>query len=404
MAVITVDPSAHPDSPTAGIQEAVNRLRGQGGTVFIPAGRYPVRRSIVPGQGVVLRGEGAATVLVRPAPIVSALAESTVPNQADLVLESAAGIQAGDQLWVCHFRQGGWHSRYVAAEGVEGDRIRGQRLYGDPERTYLVEEDAWAGNYFPAIWIPGAADVMVASLTIDGGEHAYDGEHLGDFACEAIHARNAVNLRIRDVNVRRWPSDGIGAQGGSALVTGCIVEDCLGIGLHPGTNLGHSIWMGNVSRGNRHGLLFCQGVRNTVVANNVILGNRENGIWGLGDPDRYNVVAGNICSENGWYGIEAHGGVGNAIVGNVCRENSGASPGTYAGIHLQNHRDNVVAGNVCIDDRERPTQARGIEAIDPAGRNRVSANHAPAASAYWATWRELEGKIAAHEERKGERT
>jgi hypothetical protein len=158
--------------------------------------------------------------------------------------------------------------------------------------------------------------------------------------------------------------------------------------------------MGNLSRRNRHGLLFCQGVRNTIVVNNVLIENQQNGIWGLGDPDRYNVVAGNVCAGNGWYGIEAYKGVGNAIVGNVCRENSAASPGTYAGIHLEQHRDNVVVGNVCLDDREKPTQTRGIEDVRPAGPNLVEANHRPETSAYWTTWEELDRKIAAHEAEK----
>jgi hypothetical protein len=400
MAVITVDPLASPGSPTAGIQEAIDRLPEGGGTVFLPAGAYLLRRSIRCRSNLTLRGEGPATVLTRPAPLVRPLAESTKPREADIALCDASGVMPGDQFWLCHFRQGGWHSRYLIVTAIEGCRLRCDLLHGDPERTYLVEEKAWAGNYFPAIWVLESRNVTIESLAIDGGDYAYDPEHLGDFVCAAVHARSAPDVRVQNVLVRRWPSDGIGIQGGSGLVTGCIVENCLGIGLHPGTNLGHSVWMGNLSRRNRHGLLFCQGVRNTIVVNNVLIENQQNGIWGLGDPDRYNVVAGNVCAGNGWYGIEAYKGVGNAIVGNVCRENSAASPGTYAGIHLEQHRDNVVVGNVCLDDREKPTQTRGIEDVRPAGPNLVEANHRPETSAYWTTWEELDRKIAAHEAEK----
>lgn len=399
--MIAVDANLRGSSSTGGIQEAVDSLPPEGGTVFVPAGTYLLRRSVRLRAKARLCGEGAATVLTRPAPAVGRLLASIVKGQTTFRMENAGLVQPGDQLWVRDFKQGGWHSRYVLAQEVSGDAVSGEILYGDSERSYLVEDEAWAGNHFPAVWAREAEDVSVESLAIDGGEHDWSGIHCkGDFVCSAIHFQNVMDLRVRDVTIRRWPADGVSAQGGSAIVTGCVVEDCHGSALHPGTSIGMSVWTGNICRGNEKGLLFCKNVRNTVVANNVFLGNKRHGIWGLADPDRYNVVSGNICAENGWNGIEAFKAVGNAIVGNLCRDNSAAAPGVHAGIHLEHHRDNVVAGNLCLDSKERPTQARGLAPLHPAGTNLVAGNLTLDGSMFWTTGVEQEEAIAEFEARK----
>jgi len=392
MSMANVKDFQRDDSTTAGIQEAIDSLPEGGGTVFIPAGVYLLRGSVRPRPSTILRGEGPGTALTRAAPVVKRLAEPTVKNETRLVLEDTCGIRPGDQLWISHLGQHGWHSRYLGVAEVGEKWVDGKLLYGDPERVYDPKEKAWAGNYFPAIWIHETNRVTIDSITIDGGDFEYDPEHFGDFVCAGIHTRRSFELRIRDVTVRRWPSDGIGVQGGGAFVNGCVAEDCLGVGLHPGTGISQSVWTGNISQRNRSGLLFCQRVRNTIVAHNVILDNRESGIWGLGDPDRYNVVSGNCCAGNGRYGIEATKAVGNTITANVCRNNSQQSPGTYAGIHLEQHRDNVVTGNLCLDDQENPTQARGIDAINPLGPNLIRNNLCPPASTYWTVWKEPDRK------------
>ena len=400
MAVVTVDPKAHPNSPTSGIQEAMDALPPEGGTVFIPAGVYAVRCPIFPKPKSTLRGEGEATVLVRPAAVTTTLTRDTAENSNDIHLDDVAGLQVGDAVAIRDFVQGGWHKRHLLIRKVGGNAIDGEAFDSDLSRTYTIEEKAWLGNFFAGVFILETHGVTIESLVFSGGDREYDMERAGDFTCAAVHTRRSRDVRVREVTVRNWPADGIGIQGGNGTVTGCVVEGCTGIGLHPGTNINHSVWMGNISRNNRHGLLFCQGVKNTVVANNVILGNKEHGIFGLADPDKYNVVAGNICSENGWYGIEAWKSVGNAIVGNMCRSNSRAMPGNYSGILVEKHQDNTVVGNVCVDDLERPTQLRGIESVDPVGENVVQANRDASYSGYMRSWEKQEKAKAEHDAEK----
>lgn len=54
----------NPDSPTSGIQEAIDALPPGGGVIELGAGHFPVSRGIVLESGVVLAGAGASTRIV----------------------------------------------------------------------------------------------------------------------------------------------------------------------------------------------------------------------------------------------------------------------------------------------------------------------------------------------------
>src|SRR3990170_3811166 len=47
-----------PSSPTAGIQEAVDQLKPDGGTIILSPGTYKIRKSIVLFSGVYIMGSG----------------------------------------------------------------------------------------------------------------------------------------------------------------------------------------------------------------------------------------------------------------------------------------------------------------------------------------------------------
>ena len=392
MATITVQPRPVETSPTSGIQEAVDALPPEGGVVLIPGGRYVLRHQISPRANVALRGEGDATVLTRSLVFASALAETAPEGANDVRLTETGPLRPGDQIGIWspspppeerwHYK--GYNMRYLTVERVEQDgTVRGRKIYGKDEKTYRVEHEALAVNVFPAVFVQGAEGVTLESLTIDGGfDEAPPVVDDADFMTAAVLADNCRGCRIRDLTVRRWNSDGIciGGKSSDVLVTGCVCENNIAIGLHSGGGIHSARFIGNVSRFNGSGFLFCQGNRNVIVANNQIHNNRKHGIWGLGDPDRYCVVSANCAHDNGWHGIEATGGVGNVIQGNLCRNNSQAEPGEYAGIYLERHRDNVVTGNLCLDDQDEPTQADGLVTVDAAGDNLLANNHCPAPS------------------------
>lgn len=362
-------------SATAGIQEAIDALPERGGTVFIPAGRYVIHRSIRLRSGVTLRGEGAATVLTRRAPVIFTLTATCGPHADSVQVNSTEGLHPGDEIIIADIEQRSWHSRQFVIRSIEGTILKGEIIAGSPARSYAPGRGAWGGHYFPMLHIPNCDGVLIDSLAIHGGDHPYTRSDDAGFTCMAVHAAWATNLRVQRVAVKGWPADGIGAQrGGGVTVTHCLVEDCLSSGFHPGTHLKESLWTNNISRGNLSGFYFCLGVRHAVVTDNMFVENKGCGIDGLGDPDRDNVIRGNVVARNGLYGIEAHGSLNNVIAGNIVQDNSQRCPGAYAGIYLNSHAGNVVEGNRCGDTQERPTQGRGLIAEDEAGDNLITNN------------------------------
>lgn len=376
-ACVTVDSSAWPDSPTAGIQEAIDSLPGSGGVVHIPAGEYVIRHSIRPGRNVTLRGEGCATVLRRPPTLMFDIAARTPQGQVATELTATAGLHYGDEIYLCDSTQGGWHARHVTVTAIQGNRIEGTLVAGGPARRYGPTSGGQCGNFFPMILIHHVADVTVTDLLIDGGPHPVTPQSMPGFTCSAVHGNRATHLQIHNVTVRNWPCDGISAQNGTATVTHCTVEDCVGHGYHPGSGIARSIWSNNFShRNGGDGFFFCRGVRNAVVSGNVLSENAGSGIGNLSDPDAFNVVSGNVIFGNGQHGIEGFAALGNVIADNHIRDNSTAEPGKFAAIYLECHRDNTVTGNVCLSTQSPASQSREIELIEPAGENVVANNKA----------------------------
>lgn len=362
-------------SATAGIQEAIDTLPETGGTVLIPAGTYLLRRCAKLRPRVTLRGDGAATVLTR-LPVVRSvqLTRRTIKNQPRVALQRVTGLRVGDELILRDKKMGGWNARHGVIKEIRGHVVTLDLVEGSPETIFSPKYGATASNLFPALWLPWAHEAVIENLMIDGGLSGRS-KHTGDFSTAAIHTRRSNDIRISNVITRNWPGDGISVQKGfGAVVSNCLAEHCQGIGLHPGTGLENSLWVNNISRHNGHGLLFCQGVVHAVVQGNLIYGNAGYGIFGLGDPDRFNSVLGNICAGNGKHGIEARKALGNTIQGNILRNNSQEGAGEFAGLYLELHRDNLVTGNLFIDDQEHPTQTKSLMSLNPAGRNLISGN------------------------------
>jgi parallel beta-helix repeat protein len=369
-------------SPTCGIQEAIDTLGERGGVVELPAGEFPLRRSIQLRPGVTLRGQGAATVLKLPPLRVFDLAQDLQPHSHELHLLPEHGLKTGDQLCILEPRGNRWYnSRYAVVQQASGGTVTTSLVYGKPEATYRVSEKAAAMTAFPALLIAEAADVCVQSLLVQGpgsGPAVVGGIVMSEeFMHMAVNVHRSPRCRLRDLTVRQAVTDGICVGGGASdvLVTGCIAEHCGGIGLHTGGGIKGAQFIGNISRHNRSGFLFCQGNRHVIVSGNLVHHNQAHGIWGLDANDQANIVSDNVCHHNGHHGIEAAASVNNVIRGNVCRNNSTAEPGRYAGIYLRAATGTVVQGNLCYDDQETPTQTRGVVNEEPKGQNLITDNH-----------------------------
>ena len=386
-AVLSAADFARPDSPTGGIQEAIDALPAEGGVVHVPPGVWRLRRAVVLRSHVTLRGAGSATILTRGKEAHARLTRDARKGETTIEVESTKGFRPGDEVALMDDRMHGWYMAHpiVKQVGPKGLTFTAPIESGHAEGVFGVQHNAVVVNYFPMICASRmhsgrpVQDVAVLDLVLDGNLAENPGPWT-DFTLAAVHWANVSDSRVRGVTVRGSVGDGIGVQGGrDNRVEGCLVEDCRGHGLHPGTALRGGIFANNISRHNGgDGLYFCWQVVGITVRGNLLHENAKSGIGGLGaggtGGDRFNIVSGNVCRQNGRHGIEATGGRNNVITGNVCLDNSQQQPGRSSGIFLGDTSHTLVSANRCGADGEQPTQKLGIEEHGTSDANVIAGN------------------------------
>jgi parallel beta-helix repeat protein len=373
--VVSVGDIVAAESPTGGVQEAIDALGPDGGLVVIPPGVYTLRRSIVLASNVTLRGSGPATVLRRDAGAYSLLARNCPAKSNEVELRDTAGFEPGQEVAIRDVEQNGWGVLHAIVKEVKGKRLVLDRPTTD---EYLMSREAAAIHGFPAFHGVEKTMFAIENLTIDGNLEKQPEDTPVDFTLSAVHLVRCTLARVRDVTVIGWPSDGIGVQGGGDVqVIGCTAKGCRGHGFHPGTSIKGAVFTGNVGHDNgRDGLYFCMRVKFITVSNNVFRGNGWNGIGGLGDAfDEWNVCTGNTCVENGRAGIDLSSGKNNVVSANVCVNNSQRVPGKYPGILIRDTTGSVIANNRASDDQEKPTQRTGIAETGKSDYNVITGNN-----------------------------
>ncbi len=380
------------DSPTAGIQEAVDALPATGGIVTLPPGTYLLRQAIHLRSNVTLQGAGADTVLRQKRHAESRLAATAQQESRSVQVVDASGFSAGDQVAIRDRDAMGWNVVQAIVTAVQGNELWLDRRM---PRTCDSAKTGFVIHAFPAITADKASGIIIRDLAIKD-DAVRDLSMYGPldnprakwavalpFHVAAIHLNFVADSRVEGVTVAGWLSDGISVQGGSVngpsagndTITGCVVERCGGMGLHPGGGLHDSVFTHNISRGNGgDGLYFCAGVQRVTVSENQLLGNKWNGVGGLGDSDQFNTVTKNVISGNGQYGVAMADGASNTVVDNTVSNNSQAQPGRYSGICLRATSKSTVKGNRCFDDQAERTQKHGIEELADCRENAIANN------------------------------
>jgi parallel beta-helix repeat protein len=371
-------------SPTCGIQEAIDALPVDGGVVNIPPGKYCLRRSIALHSHVTLRGAGSTTILTRGKQAHTKLAKPARKGETSVEVETTAGFRVGDEVGLLDDKMHGWYMAHCIIQTVEPRRLVFTEpiISGHQEGVFAPERNAVVVNYFPFIrgsamyWQAPARDVAILDMAFDANLPENPGPWT-DFSLAAIHLANVSDAVVRGCTVRSSIADGIGVQGGrDNRVEGCLAENCRVHGYHPGTSLRGAVFANNVGRSNGgDGLYFCADVTGITVANNLFHDNASHGIGGFGDGgDKFNVVANNICRANGACGIHLTHGHNNVVTGNVCLDNSKRGAGHFSGILISNTTRSIVSGNRCGCEADKPTQRFGIEEIGTSDSNVITGN------------------------------
>jgi hypothetical protein len=342
----------NPSSPTSGLQEAVDHLKPDGGTVYLSPGTYKIRKSIVLFSGVYITGNGEYSVIERADTCIQKpLTASAKSGDTEIQVDDAGGFIKGGEITIFSNANSGFNSAVAFIAEVKGKTLKLDRPL---RKDYLTDKRAAVLNFFPAFTMTKGENIRIENIVIDGKMKQGSNYH-GDFVYSAIHLVHVNNIMIDKVIIRRYPGDGFSIQGGSnASVTNCLAEYNLGNGFHPGTTLRGSTWSQNTGRYNGgDGLYFCYNVRYATVSGNHFYNNKENGIGDLGkggeEGDQMNVVSGNFCFNNNKAGIECTPGGNNIVIDNICENNSKAEPGKYAAISLKDTHSTIVKGNRCSE-------------------------------------------------------
>ncbi|MFW6039118.1 MAG: right-handed parallel beta-helix repeat-containing protein, partial [bacterium] len=380
------------NSPTGGIQEAVEQLGPEGGTVFIPAGRYQMRAPVYldyVNKPITLAGEGPATVLVAANEYQLTITESAGNEQRTVEIDHPERVEVGDYLWIPSTK-GKWHATrtHVAAVEMEAKQLRLEQPIRGPVAANTV-----AYHSYPLIYAKQVEHLIVRDMKLVGSlrQESYTGwsSWLGNPAL-LIYGKEG---EVRNVEVVDAPSDAISMQaGGPYRVRDCRVRNAGSMGIHLGSNATRVHIRDNLLEGiGQWGIYLCNGSQHFTVANNVVLDvgayetaegevvyerhlrnkPRDNpgylryrwnsavaaigGLGGGGKTDRYNTITGNVIRHSRGAGISflrwkpeagERPGAFYAISGNMIEDVA------YAAVHVYAAEAVSVTGNTIADAGE----------------------------------------------------
>ena len=363
------------------LQAAVDYVSGLGGgTVKIGPGRYSMRNALTLRDNVRVVGTKGKTILVPVPGVKVRLTSDGDANQRAITVADASELRVGDRVLISD-------DRYPSAFQVTSATLirktapRTFQLSDPLYLDYLVSRNARAELSFPAVGGWRIKNASIEGVTIEGNRartkcKAMDGCRTGGiylFQCEKVTIRNCV--------VRNYNGDGISFQvSKSVVVEDCRVENCVGLGLHPGSGSQHPLVRRNQSVGNGgDGLFVCWRVKHGVFENNLIRGNNGAGV-SIGHKDTDNMFRGNRILSNGETGVlfrtesKPMGADRNTFEDNIILDNGTGKGGQRASVVIKGHHSDVVFRNNTIGHKEVNDKRIGILLGPGAKRFRATKN------------------------------
>ena len=353
------------------LQAAVDYLAGLGGGVVeVGEGQFNMRDSLHLRSFVTVRGTKGKTILRKTKGVSSPLAMDGDYGEEQITVTNPEGFKVGCGVAVWDSQSEGFHTTVARVTGQNGNTFSIDRpLNAD----CLVANKAQAATVFPVVSGYDVEGARAENLIIEGNKE--ENVYLNGCRGGGIFLYRGFGTIIENCVVRKYHGDGISfQQSNDVLVEGCVSEDNVGLGLHPGSGSQRPVVRQCIARRNgEDGLYLCWRVRHGLFEKNILEDNGRFGI-SIGHKDSDNLLQDNRVRFNQEDGIffrnetEGMAGHRNRLENNLI-ENNGVKD-EAAGIRVRGETQGLVFKNNIIRDTRTPAerkQAVGIRIEEQAG-------------------------------------
>ena len=328
-----------------------------GGIVEIGPGEYLMRDSLHLRSRVTVRGSGEKTILKKDAEFRSPLAADGDFGEAAITVVNPQGFGVGRGVYVASKQQRNFH-------GVCATILNQRDNYFTLSRTMnadiMVDHEGFAATIYPVISGYNIEDARVENLTVDGNR---DNNPTKIDGCRnaGIFLYRGDNCVITHCHVRNYNGDGISfQQSNDVFVDQCVVTNCAGFGLHPGSGSQRPrVTNCRAIRNGEDGFFFCWRVRGGIAEGNWL---EENGGYGMsiGHKDSNNFVRKNTIIGNKLGGVYWRREAEPMAAHNITFEQNTVRDNEGWGLFVDGVTRGTVIRNNIIEDSGSGKQVTGI--------------------------------------------
>ena len=271
-----------------------------GGVVNIGPGEFLMRDSLHLRSRVTVRGTPGQTILKKDIEFRSPIAADGDFGEAAVTVQNPSGFAIGRGVYIASSKQRNFH-------GVCATILNASEHYFTLTRPMnadiMMADGGFAATIFPVISGYEIVDARVEHLIVDGNRQ-HNPTKVDGCRTAGIYLYRGDHCVIADCVVTHYQGDGISFQQSNDVeVQRCVVEQCAGFGLHPGSGSQRPrVIHCRAVKNDEDGFFFCWRVRGGVAEGNWLEGNGGYGM-SIGHKDSDNLVRLNTIVGNAKGGV-----------------------------------------------------------------------------------------------------
>jgi parallel beta-helix repeat protein len=230
-----------------------------------------------------------------------------------------------------------------------------------------MADEGFAATVFPVISGSEIEQARVENLTVDG--HRSENPTVVDGCRTAgIFLYRGDACVITGCTIRQYSGDGISfQQSNDVVVDGCIVVECAGHGLHPGSGSQRpTVRNCRATANGEDGLFFCWRVRGGVAEGNQLIGNGSHGL-SIGHKDSDNLIRANTIAGNKKGGVRWRSESTPMAAHRVTFEANTVQDNEGFGLFIDGATNDTLIRHNVIEDTGEGRQSTGIRIGAKAG-------------------------------------